>query len=215
MNKFIDGNETDVVKKQQELSSGLRKIAFDDLFDDLGDLEDEGVLLDEHESPRERKQKSGKKDNYNYESLTKANAPVLMKILACVSMLRQLKDNASYVYEASLFIMIAYKQLLGLNVNLEETAETLGINQKQLERFMDNMSKPGFLKQEADLQVKRKGRQAPPPVAMMKFSKTTGTNEDGQRIVFHTCELTKEAKAYVVDLCYFSIFEADWPKEND
>lgn len=201
--------ELDSIGEEMDLSDGLRGIALDELFDDLDDMEEENL------QPREKKQKSGKKDNYNYESLTPQNGAVMMKMMACVSMLRQLKENSCYVYEASLFMMIAYKKIIGLPVNLEQTADAMGINEKQLARFMKNMGTDGLTPDAEALKIKKKGRQAAPPKKMLVFSKKNGFNEDGEPCVYHDVELTSEAKEYVVDLCYFSIFEDDWPKTDN
>lgn len=194
--------------EEMDLSEGLKGIALDELIEDF-EREEEEVR------PIEKKQKSGKKDNYNYESLSPQNGAVMIKMMACVSMLRQLKENSCYVYEASLFMMIAYKKLIGLPVNLEQTADAMGINEKQLTRFMENMGSDGLTPDAEALRIKKKGRQAAPPKKMMNFIQKAGVNEDGEACVYHEVELTEEAKAFVVDLCYFSIFESDWPAADN
>lgn len=194
--------------EEMDLSEGLKEIALDDLIEEFERDEEEPRHL-------EKKQKSGKKDNYNYESLSPQNGAVMMKMMACVSMLRQLKENSCYVYEASLFMMIAYKKLMGLSVNLEQTADAMGINEKQLARFMENMGSDGLTPDADALRIKKKGRQPSPPKKMMIFNQKTGIDEEGEACAYHEVELTEEAKAFVVDLCYFSIFESDWPRSDN
>lgn len=198
-----------------------------DLFDDLpleGDLaflaginsrtlQDDPKL--EVEESCQKRQKRGKKDNYNFEHLGPHHSPVLMNILACVAVMRRIKESSAKVYEASLFLVIANKILNDALVDVEEIADAMNVSSLELERFVKNMGSDGLLQEDGNLKVKKKGVQPQPPKALLHFSKAKKLDaESGLEVSYLTAGLTEEGKSFLVDLCYLSVFKDQWPESR-
>lgn len=198
-----------------------------DLFDDLpleGDLaflagisqsQVQTSQAETLETPQQKAPKRGKKDNYNFEHLSALHSPVLMNILACVAVMRRIKESSAKVYEASLFLVIANKILNDAPVDVDDIAEAMNVSHLELDRFVSNLGRDGLLEEDAALKVKKKGVQAQPPKALLSFSKAKKLDpESGLETSYLTAALTDEGKSLLVDLCYLSVFKDQWPESR-
>lgn len=169
------------------------------------DFDDE-VSSKGHTSTKSRPQNTKR----TLETLDETNILVLMKVMACFSIMRTAKSSNIYLFEACLFVYLAHRHLTGLSTIVEEAAEMLGVSEEQATRFVENFSTakthPSDEYLLSKFESRRKKEDAEP---MLILEPTPFTTKSGIEKTRHRASFSKAGEALIVDVAHLSVFRSE------
>lgn len=190
-----------------EINDQIRKIVEEDLFSDFQVNETDDS--EERKSPAKPKGRGVGFDRRKLAELGALDASLVIKALTCTSLLRGLKDDRVFVFEAALFLFLCLKVIEGKPALIEPSAEVMGLNENETRRFIDNFTSPGSLTLDQYLFQKKKGAQKSPALPILYVKQVSIRNKLGVERTVHEATLTEEGERILIDLTETTVFNSD------